>query len=115
MPTNTAAQIGAKYARLELAPAPYTAAGDDQIVVRNAAVAINPLDWIIQVAGPVAYRWLTYPTVLGSDRCSPAGGSGSASFPAGPPGCPAAGRMSAVSARSTASMSPRPSPTTPPS
>ena len=67
MPTNTAAWIGAKYAQLEVGPAPYTPPGDDQIVVRNHAVAINPLDWIIQVAGPVAYRWLTYPTVLGSD------------------------------------------------
>ncbi len=30
-------------------------------------MAVNPLEWVIQVAGPVAYRWLTYPTVLGSD------------------------------------------------
>ena len=67
MPTNTAAWIKAKKARLDVGPAPYTAPGDDQIVVRNYAVAINPLDWIIQVAGNVAYRWLKYPTVLGSD------------------------------------------------
>jgi NADPH:quinone reductase-like Zn-dependent oxidoreductase len=67
MPTNTAAWIKAKKAKLEVGPAPYTAPGDDQIVVRNYAVAINPLDWIIQVAGNVAYRWLKYPTVLGSD------------------------------------------------
>jgi len=67
MPTNTAAWMGTKYARLEVGPAPYTPPGDDQIVVRNHAVAINPLDWIIQVAGPTAYRWLTYPAVIGSD------------------------------------------------
>ena len=67
MPTNTAAWIGAKYAQLEVGPAPYTAPGDDQIVVRNLAVAVNPIDWIIQVAGPTIYRWLSYPTVLGSD------------------------------------------------
>ncbi len=66
-PTNTAAWIGGKYAQLQVGPAPYTSPGEDQIVVRNHAVAINPLDWIIQVAGPVAYRWLTYPTVIGSD------------------------------------------------
>jgi NADPH:quinone reductase-like Zn-dependent oxidoreductase len=35
--------------------------------VAGVAPAINPLDWIIQVAGNVAYRWLKYPTVLGSD------------------------------------------------
>jgi NADPH:quinone reductase-like Zn-dependent oxidoreductase len=67
MPTNTAAWINAKRAKLEVRPAPYTSPGDDQIVIRNYAVAINPLDWIIQVAGNVAYRWLKYPTVLGSD------------------------------------------------
>jgi NADPH:quinone reductase-like Zn-dependent oxidoreductase len=67
MPTNTAAWINAKGAKLEVGPAPYTAPGDDQIVIRNYAAAINPLDWIIQVAGTVAYRWLKYPTVLGSD------------------------------------------------
>ena len=67
MPTNTAAWINAKHAPLEVGPAPYTPPGDDQIVIRNHAVAVNPLDWIIQVAGNLAYRWLTYPTVLGSD------------------------------------------------
>ena len=67
MPTNTAAQIRARGAQLEVVPAPYPAPGDHQIVVRSHAVAVNPLDWIIQVAGSVAYRWLTYPTVLGSD------------------------------------------------
>jgi NADPH:quinone reductase-like Zn-dependent oxidoreductase len=67
VPTNTAAWINAKNAELEVGPAPYTPPGDDQIVIRNRAVAINPLDWIIQVAGSLAYRWLSYPTVLGSD------------------------------------------------
>ncbi|MFY9927072.1 MAG: zinc-binding alcohol dehydrogenase family protein [Streptosporangiaceae bacterium] len=67
MPTNTAAWINAKHAKLEVGPAPYTVPGDDQIVVRNYAVAINPLEWIIQVAGNLTYRWLNYPTVLGSD------------------------------------------------
>ena len=67
MPANTAAWIGAKYAPLEVGPAPYPTPGPDQIVVRAGAVAVNPLDWIVQVAGPTVYRWLTYPTVLGSD------------------------------------------------
>jgi NADPH:quinone reductase-like Zn-dependent oxidoreductase len=67
MPTNTAAWINARQAKLEVGPAPYTSPGADQIVVRNHAVAINPLEWVIQVAGNVTYRWLTYPTVLGSD------------------------------------------------
>lgn len=66
-PTNTAAWIPAKYAQLEVGPAPYPVPTEDQVVVRNRAVAVNPLEWVIQGAGPVAYRWLTYPTVFGSD------------------------------------------------
>ena len=41
MPTNTAAWINAKHAKLEVGPAPYTRPGDDQIVIRNHAVAIK--------------------------------------------------------------------------
>ena len=67
MPTNTAAWIRTAHGRLEVAPAPYTAPGPDQVVVRNHAVAVNPLEWIIQATGPLSYRWLSYPTVLGSD------------------------------------------------
>ena len=67
MPSNTAAWITGRYAQLEVGPAPYPTPGPDQVVVRGHAVAVNPLDWVIQVAGPVAYRWLRYPTVLGSD------------------------------------------------
>lgn len=67
MPTNIAAWIKAGGAPLAMGPAPYTPPAADQIVVRNRAVAINPLEWIIQVAGTLTYRWLKYPAVLGSD------------------------------------------------
>lgn len=67
MPTNTAAWLGAKRARLAVRPAPYTPPREGEIVVKNHAVAINPLDWIIQVAGNVVYRRLKYPLVLGAD------------------------------------------------
>jgi NADPH:quinone reductase-like Zn-dependent oxidoreductase len=67
MPINTAAWMKAANSPLDVGPAPYTPPAADQIVIRNHAVAINPLEWIIQVAGSLAYRWLTYPTVLGSD------------------------------------------------
>ena len=67
MPTNTAAWITDRYARLEVGPAPHPVPTTDQVVVRNHAVAVNPLDWVIQLVGPLAYRWLDYPTVLGSD------------------------------------------------
>jgi NADPH:quinone reductase-like Zn-dependent oxidoreductase len=67
MPANTAAWLGSRRARAEVAPAPYTRPRADEIVVRNRAVAVNPLDWIIQVAGHVMYTWLRYPFVLGAD------------------------------------------------
>ncbi len=66
-PDNSAAWLTAPHAQLEVADAPYTRPDDDQIVVRAHAVAVNPQDWITQVAANLTYRWLTYPTVLGSD------------------------------------------------
>lgn len=65
MPTNTAAWIEAKKAKLEVKPAPYTHPRENEILVKNHAVAINPVDWIIQRAN--VFRWITYPFVLGSD------------------------------------------------
>ncbi len=67
MPTNTAAWLVARQGKIEVRSAPYTPPGEHQIVVESHAVAINPLDWIIQVAGNVVYRWLKYPAVLGAD------------------------------------------------
>jgi NADPH:quinone reductase-like Zn-dependent oxidoreductase len=66
-PTNLAATIPSKHAQLVVESAPYTHPGPGQIVVRNLAVAINPLDWIIQVEGNLLYGWLNYSTVLGTD------------------------------------------------
>ena len=66
-PDNSAAWLAAPHAPLEVKDSPYARPGDDQIVVRGHAVAVNPLDWIIQVAANLTYRWLSYPTVLGSD------------------------------------------------
>jgi NADPH:quinone reductase-like Zn-dependent oxidoreductase len=67
MTTNTAAWINRKHGRLVVGPAPYPEPLEGQIVVKAAAVAINPLDWIIQVEGDLTYGWLRYPTVLGAD------------------------------------------------
>jgi NADPH:quinone reductase-like Zn-dependent oxidoreductase len=67
MTDNRAAWLGPKHGELEVGPAPYTPPGADEIVVRNHAVAVNPLEWIIQLVGNVIYPWLRYPFVLGSD------------------------------------------------
>ena len=66
-PTNLAARITSKHAQLVVESAPYTHPAAGQIVVRNHAVAINPLDWIIQAEGNLLYGWLKYATVLGTD------------------------------------------------
>jgi len=65
MPTNKAAWLRAKGAKLEVGPAPYTPPRANEIVIKNHAVAINPVDWAIQVAK--LFRWIQFPTILGSD------------------------------------------------
>ncbi len=67
MPMNTAAWLVAKQTKIEVKPAPYTHPHEGEIVVKNHAVAINPLDWIIQVAGNIVFSWIKYPSILGSD------------------------------------------------
>jgi NADPH:quinone reductase-like Zn-dependent oxidoreductase len=66
--TNKAAYQPAQKANaLEVRTAPYTPPGAGQIVVKNAAVAINPIDWLIQSRGDIMFTHLKYPFVLGSD------------------------------------------------
>lgn len=68
MPTNQAAWLtGKKVKPLEVRPAPYTPPGENEIVVHNRAVAINPVDWIKQEVGDFLYEWVKYPMILGSD------------------------------------------------
>ncbi len=67
MPSNAAAWFVAKQTRLEVKPAPYTAPGANEIVIRNHAVAINPVDWAIPILGSVMFPWIKCPTVLGED------------------------------------------------
>ncbi|CAM0139050.1 hypothetical protein VKS41_003641 [Umbelopsis sp. WA50703] len=52
---------------LQVKPAPYTSPRANEIVVKNHAVAINPVDVGIQDKGDVIFDWLTYPTILGVD------------------------------------------------
>jgi NADPH:quinone reductase-like Zn-dependent oxidoreductase len=64
---NAAVWLTAKRGALEVAPAPYTGPRDNQIVVRNGAVAINPVDWFVPSIGDLIYPWLNYPFILGTD------------------------------------------------
>lgn len=68
MPSNTAAWLtAAKTYPLEVKSAPYTSPGENEIVIKNGAVAINPVDWGIQDMGEALFSWITYPFVLGGD------------------------------------------------
>ena len=67
MPKNTAAWLMATQTNLEVKPAPYTHPGEGEIVVKNHAVAINPLDWVIQMLGNLTFSWIKYPFILGAD------------------------------------------------
>jgi NADPH:quinone reductase-like Zn-dependent oxidoreductase len=69
MPQNTAAWITAPRSNLLVVEeAPYPTPGADELVVRNHAVAINPLDVKIQDHDPqIAGRAIQYPMILGAD------------------------------------------------
>ena len=66
-PTNTAAWIPAKQEPFEVKPAPYTQPRENEIVVKNHAVAVNPVDWILQLIGSLIFPWIKYPFIFGSD------------------------------------------------
>jgi NADPH:quinone reductase-like Zn-dependent oxidoreductase len=67
MPANTALWLNAKGAPFTVGPAPYTAPGANEIVVRVRAVAVNPFDRAIQTMGGIITPWISYPFVTGSD------------------------------------------------
>ncbi|KAJ4348951.1 hypothetical protein N0V95_005037 [Ascochyta clinopodiicola] len=68
MPTNRAAWIPADQQRFTINEAPYPTPGPYEIVVKNRAVAINPVDWIQQSQGTgMGFPWIKYPFILGND------------------------------------------------
>jgi len=67
MISNSAAWIEAPFADLVVGPSPVPTPGPGQVVVQVRAVAVNPLDAIVQSNGRLMYRWLDYPVVLGED------------------------------------------------
>ncbi|KAI1134067.1 GroES-like protein [Hypoxylon sp. FL0543] len=67
-PSNFAAWLPSKCVKpLQVGPAPYTPPKAGEIVVKNAAVAINPVDWIKQQAGNAIMGYVKYPFILGGD------------------------------------------------
>jgi NADPH:quinone reductase-like Zn-dependent oxidoreductase len=64
---NEALWLSAKRGSLHIGPAPVTAPGANEILIRNRAVAVNPIDRLLPVMGDLIAPWLTYPTIPGSD------------------------------------------------
>ncbi|KAI1087096.1 GroES-like protein [Rostrohypoxylon terebratum] len=64
---NEAAWLPAKQQPLQVATAPYTNPGPGQLVVKNHAVAINPIDWQKQNLGDILLGYIKYPFILGGD------------------------------------------------
>lgn len=50
-----------------MGPAAYTRPRENEIAVRNRAVAVNPNNWLMQSIGGLIYPWLEYPFILGTD------------------------------------------------
>lgn len=67
MPVNEAAWLTGKQAPLAVRGAPYTPPRPGEVVVRNRAVAVNPVDWFKQDLGGLLFPWIRYPFVLGED------------------------------------------------
>lgn len=65
MPHNQAAWIETLKAKpLVVKDAPYTPAGPNEIVIKNAVLALNPADAYVQVGGMIP---MDYPNILGND------------------------------------------------
>ncbi|MEI9973106.1 MAG: alcohol dehydrogenase catalytic domain-containing protein [Ignavibacteriota bacterium] len=67
MPSNEAAWLVAKHAPLQVREAPYPEPGAGEVVVKNHAVAVNPVDWMKPYVGDLIFSYIKYPFVLGSD------------------------------------------------
>ena len=67
MPENTALWLSAKRAPLTVAPAPYTLPKASEIIVRVRAVAVSPMDRLMQTIGDLITSYIRYPFILGSD------------------------------------------------
>lgn len=67
MPSHLAAVMPTPRARLAVRPTATPEPARDEILVRVRAVAVNPVDWVVQGTSRITYRWLRTPAVLGSD------------------------------------------------
>ncbi|TKA80128.1 hypothetical protein B0A55_03318 [Friedmanniomyces simplex] len=64
MTTNQAAWLDGKDQKLRISEAEMPKPGSDEIVIKNSAIAVNPVDWKIQDSGAFIKTW---PMILGCD------------------------------------------------
>ena len=68
MPTNHAIYlVEAEKTPLEVGEAPYPSPDPGTVIIKNHAVAINPVDWKLQAHADIP---LKYPFILGQDTAS---------------------------------------------
>ena len=68
MPTNAAAWSTGTQQPLEVKEAPYTRPLSNELVIKNGAVAVNPVDWIKIEMGEIMFSWIKYPFIFGYDN-----------------------------------------------
>ncbi|KAE9371256.1 putative alcohol dehydrogenase [Stipitochalara longipes BDJ] len=66
-PENKAAWLRAPATPLSVGSAPYTPPGPQELVIKNGAVAINPVDWVIPDNRGMMFKWIKDPFILGTD------------------------------------------------
>lgn len=67
MPDHSALWLPAKRSSFAVGSNTYARPQPDEIVVRNRAVAVNPVDRLLPTIGDFVFPWLQYPVVPGSD------------------------------------------------
>ncbi|KAJ2987996.1 hypothetical protein NUW58_g4208 [Xylaria curta] len=66
-PSHAAYLIDKHAKPLQVSEAPYTPPRPGDVVIRNYAIAINPVDVGKQIAGDAMLPWIKYPFILGND------------------------------------------------
>ncbi|OCL13249.1 GroES-like protein, partial [Glonium stellatum] len=66
-PSNTAAWLLVPEGAFTIKESPYVKPGPGEVVVKTAALAINPADWKVQAWGKKFPYPKSYPAIIGSD------------------------------------------------
>lgn len=67
MPSNTAAILTGQRRPFELGPVEYISPGENELVIKNHAIAINPVDGAMQRLGNNLFPWMRFPIICGCD------------------------------------------------